>query len=136
MPYPEINGAQIYYEVHGLENGQPLVLSHGGWADATTWLPVVAALSEKYRVITYDRRGCGRSSAPEGSHSAETWVDDLHRLLQRLGVEKAYVGGLSYGAMISLEFYFAHPEAVDALLLFSGTARGFSGDRPGLIPFP
>src|SRR3989304_1183562 len=51
---------RLYYEVHG--EGVPLVLSHGGWTDTNHWLPNAGRLSRRWRVVLWDRRGCGRPS--------------------------------------------------------------------------
>ena len=134
MPYASVNGAELYYEIHG--QGTPLVLSHGGWTDTTHWAPNLPALSRRWQVVTYDRRGCGRSQAPAESHSWETWRDDLRGLLEHLGIDRAYVGGCSYGALLSLELALHRPEMVMALVLESGTPDGISGSGAGLVPFP
>lgn len=134
MPYAEVNGATLYYETYG--QGKALVLSHGGWTDTSHWQPNVSALARHWRVVVYDRRGCGRSTAPGDFHSCELWRDDLYGLMQHLGLASAYVGGCSYGAMLALELALAHPQAVEALILESGTCLGLAGSGPGGVPFP
>ena len=76
MPTVQVNDAELYYEVHG--SGFPLVLSHTGRTSLNNFDQNIPVLAEKYQVIAYDRRGCERSTAPEGTDSAETWVRDLH----------------------------------------------------------
>lgn len=134
MPHAEVSGAHLYYEEQG--EGFPLVLSHGGWTDGTMWSPNVGPLSRRRRVITWDRRGCGRSSEPGEGHTWEIWRDDLAGLLDHLGIESAFVGGNSYGALLSLELALARPELVRALVLESGTPDGMAGAGPELIEFP
>jgi pimeloyl-ACP methyl ester carboxylesterase len=134
MPTVQVNGAELYYEIHG--SGFPLVLSHTGMTSLNNYDQNIPVLAEKYQVIAYDRRGCGRSTAPEGTKSAETWVQDLHGLLQHLGIGRAYIGGVSFGAMLSVEFLFAHPEMVEALISSCGNPFGWGHDRPNPIPFP
>ncbi len=134
MPEAEVNGARIYYEVHG--EGAPLVLSHGGWTDTSHWLPNVGPLSKRRQVVTWDRRGCGRSSDPGGGHTWQTWRDDLRGLLEHLGIESAYVGGCSYGALLSLELALEWPQLVRALILESASPDGITGIGPDLVPFP
>ena len=134
MPYAEVNGARLYYETYG--QGKALVLSHGGWTDTTHWQPNLLALSRHWRVVVYDRRGCSRSTAPGDSHSYQVWRDDLFGLMQHLELGSAYVGGCSYGAMLSLELALAYPQMAAALILESGTCEGLSGSGPGLVPFP
>ena len=59
----EANGVRLYYEIHG--GGEPLVLVHGSWVDATRWRFVVPGLAESFRVLVYDRRGHSRSERPD-----------------------------------------------------------------------
>jgi pimeloyl-ACP methyl ester carboxylesterase len=134
MPHAEINGAHIYYERHG--QGKALILSHGGWTDTTHWQPNVPALCRHWEVVAYDRRGCGRSSAPSDDHTWELWRDDLYGLIRHLGLQRVYLSGCSYGAMLSLELALACPQVVAALILESGTCEGLSRRGPGLVAFP
>jgi pimeloyl-ACP methyl ester carboxylesterase len=134
MPHAEVNGAHIYYEVHG--EGVPLVLSHGGWTDTSHWLPNVGPLSERWQVVLWDRRGCGRSSDPGEGHTWQVWRDDLRGLLAHLGIESAYIGGCSYGALLSLELALEWPQLVRALVLESASPDGITGSGPDLVPFP
>jgi pimeloyl-ACP methyl ester carboxylesterase len=109
---------------------------HGGWVDVSSLEPNIPALAQRFQVIAFDRRGCGRSVVLEGDHSPEAWTHDLHRLMGTLGLSSAYVGGISYGAMVSIEFALAHPKMVDGLVLIAGTAEGFEGQGGGYIGFP
>ena len=128
MPSVKINDAELYYEIHG--DGFPLVLSHSGRSGLVNFANNVAPLAEKYKVILYDRRGVDRSKAPDGTDSADTWVSDLHELLKHLGVEKAYIGGVSYGAMLSVDYLFAHPEMVAGVISACGSPFGYEGSTP------
>ena len=134
MPHAELNGARIYYEVQG--EGIPLVLSHGGWTDTSHWLPNVGPLAKRWQVVVWDRRGCGRSSGSGDGHTWQRWRDDLCGLLDHLGIESAYIGGCSYGAMLSLELTLERPHLVRALILESGSPDGITGTGPDLVPFP
>jgi len=82
--------------------------------------------SGKYRFITWDLRGHGRTDSPaDPSHySLEIIVDDLYQLLRHLGVGKAVVGGLSFGGYLSLHCCYHHPEMVHALILIN-TGPGY-----------
>ncbi len=135
MGYVRVNEAQLYYETYG--TGTPLVLSHGGWTDTTHWSPNVSDLARRWQVIVYDRRDCGRSAGDgRTAHSWQLWRDDLRGLLEALGIESAYLGGCSYGALISLELALERPEMARALILESGTPDGIAGSGPELVPFP
>jgi pimeloyl-ACP methyl ester carboxylesterase len=129
-----VNGARLYYEVHG--EGVPLVLSHGGWTDTNHWLPNAGPLSRHWRVVLWDRRGCGRSSDPGEGHTWQLWRDDLRGLLDHLGIDSAYLGGCSYGALLSLEMALEWPRMARALVLESGSPDGIAGTGPDVIYFP
>ena len=133
MPHAEVNGARLYYEQHG--DGIPLVLSHGGWTDTSHWLPIVGPLSRRWRVILWDRRGCGRSSDPGEGQGWQLWRDDLRGLMDHLEIDAAYAGGCSYGALLSLELALEWPRLVRALILESGSPDGIASAGPEVIYF-
>jgi 3-oxoadipate enol-lactonase len=115
-----VNGAELYYEVGG--EGQPLVLLHDGLLDRRVWDDQFVAFARLYRTIRYDRRGYGKSSAPDRPFSD---VSDLHRLLRRLGTDKAYLLGISNGGKVALEFALEHPGMVAALVLVGPSLGGY-----------
>ena len=88
MPYVPVGkensgDIQLYYEDHG--SGQPVVLIHGYPLSGASWekqLPVL--LKAGYRVITYDRRGFGKSSQPTTGYNYDTFAEDLHKLVTEL----------------------------------------------------
>jgi len=108
MSTASLNGVELFNEEAG--EGQPLVLVHGSWADHTTWGMVVPELSRHFRVITYDRRGHSRSTAPPGQGHVEEDVADLAELIQHLDAAPAHVAGNSFGASITLRLAASHPE--------------------------
>jgi non-heme chloroperoxidase len=102
MPYVRVgteNSAaiQLYYEDHG--SGQPVVLIHGYPSDGSSWEKQTAALLDaSKRVITYDRRGFGRSSKPTAGHDFDTYAADLSSLVSALDLQDAVLVGYSMGA--------------------------------------
>ena len=87
---------EIYYEDHGA--GQPVVLIHGYPLSGRAWDKQVPALLEAgYRVITYDRRGFGKSSQPTVGYEYDTFAADLHALLEYLDLRDAVLVGHSMG---------------------------------------
>jgi non-heme chloroperoxidase len=101
MPYVSVgneNSADIelYYEDHG--SGQPVVLIHGYPLDGTSWEKQTAVLLDAgKRVITYDRRGFGRSSKPTSGHDYDTYAADLSALVSALDLQDAVLVGFSMG---------------------------------------
>jgi non-heme chloroperoxidase len=87
---------ELYYEDHG--SGQPVVLIHGYPVDSSAWEKQTAALLEAgKRVITYDRRGFGKSSRPTTGHDCDTYAADLSHLLAKLDVHDSVLVGFSMG---------------------------------------
>jgi non-heme chloroperoxidase len=87
---------ELYYEDHG--TGQPVVLIHGYPLSGASWekqLPVL--LKAGYRVITYDRRGFGRSSQPTAGYNYDTFAEDLHQLVTQLKLRDLTLVGFSMG---------------------------------------
>jgi pimeloyl-ACP methyl ester carboxylesterase len=113
------DGVRLYVEAHG--EGIPLVLSCGWCTTHENFRPQVAPLVEAgARVILWDFRGHGRSDVPEAdaAYDMSILVDDLAAVLDWAAPgQRAIVGGLSFGGLLSLHFALARPERVLALLL-------------------
>src|SRR5437899_10224720 len=87
---------ELYSEDHG--SGQPIVLIHGYPLSGASWekqLPVL--LEAGYRVITYDRRGFGKSSQPTAGYNYDTFAEDLHKLVTQLKLQDFTLVGFSMG---------------------------------------
>src|SRR6202023_2235710 len=101
MPYVSVGKASssnidLYYEDHG--SGQPVVLIHGYPLSGASWekqVPVL--LSAGHRVITYDRRGFGKSSQPTTGYNYDTFAEDLHKLITHLELRDFALVGFSMG---------------------------------------
>jgi pimeloyl-ACP methyl ester carboxylesterase len=131
MPTFSVDGVNLYYQVAG--RGFPLVLSHEFAGDITSWEPQVNFFSRRYQVITYCARGYPLSDVPEdpAAYSQEQSVEDLCALLDHLGIEQAYIGGLSMGGSVTVSFGIAHPEKCGALIVAS--AGSGTTDRENLL---
>jgi non-heme chloroperoxidase len=89
-------GIELYYEEHG--SGQPVVLIHGYPLSGASWERQVPVLLEAdYRVITYDRRGFGKSSQPSTGYNYDTFAADLHKLVTQLKLQDFILVGFSMG---------------------------------------
>ena len=126
MPTIDRDGVEIHYEAHGPENAPPILLSHGYGATSRMWDGQVAAFADRYRLILWDMRGHGQSGDPADPalYSHALTVGDTAAVLDACGIERAIIGGLSLGGVMSLAFHLAHPERVRALMLFD-TGLGF-----------
>ena len=123
MERANVNGVTLEYEVRG--DGEPVVLLHGGLlADENTPLAKEPALTERYRVINYHRRGFAGSSRPQGRATIADQVADCRALMQHLGAERAHVVGHSLGGVIALQLALDHPDAVQTLALMEPALMG------------
>ncbi len=111
----EANGIDIYYEEHG--SGEPLLLIMGWGGNAATWNPQIEGLAQHFRVIAFDNRGVGRTSAPEGPYTMSQMAGDVVGLLDGLEIPRAHVFGISMGGMVAQELAIQHPGRVDTLIL-------------------
>jgi pimeloyl-ACP methyl ester carboxylesterase len=97
----EIDGAELAHTDTG-GDGPAVVLVHGLGGSAYAWWAQLAALRRAgYRAIALDQRGAGRSSAAPGPYSVERWAEDVERLLEGAGVERAALVGHSVGCMVA-----------------------------------
>ena len=130
MPLTKLNGININYKVEG--QGEPLVMIMGFAANQSSWIPQVPFFKKYYRVITFDNRGVGKSDKPRGPYSTKMMADDTVRLMDLLGIEKAYIMGASMGGMIAQELAINYPQRVMKLVLACTYAcqDETSGDTP------
>ena len=127
MPFARVGELQLYYEWAGNQDRPVVVLINGLLTDTSSWTPTVAALRDRYRVLTYDCRGQGRSDkpGPEDSSGYRPWLhaQDLSGLLGLLGVEQAHAIGLSSGGCVALEVAAQQPDLFRSLTVVSAYAR-------------
>ena len=133
MPTFSSDGVDIHYQVSG--QGYPLVWSHEFAGDIDSWEPQVNFFSRRYQVITYCHRGYPPSGVPDdpAAYSQGHQVEDLFRLLQHLGIQQAYISGLSMGGTVAISFAIAHPEMCRALIVASAGAGSDSRDREQMV---
>jgi len=109
------NGIDINYEIAG--EGDCLVLIHGYPDTLDMWYNQVPEFSKKYKVLTVDVRGFGKSEITSGPYSMALFAEDLYGLLKALDIERACVLGFSMGGMIALTFVMSHPEMAAGLVM-------------------
>ena len=122
------DGERIAFATSG--DGPPLVkaanwLSHleFDW-ESPVWSPMLAELSREHTLVRYDERGCGLSDWNVADLSFEAWVHDLETVVDKIGVERFPLLGISQGASIAVAFAVRYPERVSHLILHGGYARG------------
>jgi 3-oxoadipate enol-lactonase len=123
MPKMEVNGIHLYYELHGPEDADVLVLSNGVLMSTASWVYQTPVFSRYYRLLLYDCRGMWQSDHPPGPYSMDLHADDLVALLKALGIERAHIAGASYGAEISMVFALKYPQKVRSLIVAAAVSQ-------------
>ena len=128
MPHVELpSGIRIRYDERGPRDGRSLVLAHGFGVGLEMWFPQMHVLSQQYRLICWDARGHGGSSAPAEveSYTMPALAADLRGLLEALdAVDGAVVGGMSFGGQIVTQYAADHPDDTYAMIVSDSTTRG------------
>ena len=141
MPYVTVgteNSAaiEIYYEDHG--SGQPVVLIHGYPLDSSSWEKQTAVLLEAgKRVITYDRRGFGKSDRPTSGHDYDTYAADLSGLVSALDLRNAVLVGFSMGTGEVVRYISRYGSHRVAKAVFIGAILPFmlqTDENPSGVP--
>lgn len=123
------SGATVAYFDSG-GDGRPVILSHGFLMDHSMFDAQVTALTPEFRVITWDERGFGETTA-EGPFTYWDSAADALAILDHLGVDRAIVGGMSQGGFISLRLALMAPERVEALVIIDSQS---GVEDPAVIP--
>ena len=111
-----VNGIEINYEVSGTEGKPWIVFSHALCNNLTLWDDQAALLNDDYRVLRYDHRGLGQSSAPEGPYSFPMIIADALALMDHVGVDRAHWCGLSIGGMMGYGMAQDHGDRLLSLI--------------------
>jgi 3-oxoadipate enol-lactonase len=115
------NGIEINYEIAG--SGPWVTLSHSLACDLHMWDEQMDAITRKFKVLRFDTRGHGASSAPTGAYTLEQMADDVHGLFAALGIEQTHWVGLSMGGMIGQTFALNYPGVFRSMVLADTTSR-------------
>ncbi|HEY3355043.1 MAG TPA: alpha/beta hydrolase [Polyangia bacterium] len=123
-------GARIFYESQG--RGPAVVLIQGLGLSSRFWFDIPARLAARYRVVTIDNRGVGRSDRPGGLYRMGTMARDVVAVLDQQGLERAVVVGISLGGMIAQHVTLRYPGRVRGLVLLASTPGLPHGSLPGV----
>jgi len=133
MPKLNVNGVNLYYELHG--SGHPLVLIAGFTCDTTFWTPILTQLQKQFKILIFDNRGVGQSDCPDTSFSIETMAQDTLELVERLNLKKPHILGHSMGGCIAQMLAHHHADRFDrfaicnSLIKFNPVSRQFATFR-------
>ena len=119
--FADVNATRIHYTIEG--DGPWLCFSHSLACDSSMWDEQLAHYRDRYRVLRFDTRGHGASAAPPGAYSLDMLADDLHGLLQQLGIERLHFVGLSMGGMIGQTYELKYPGRFLSLTLADTSGR-------------
>lgn len=122
--YINANDIRLRYIEQG--KGEPVVLVHGFGNSIETWTNsgIMQALATSYRVIAFDERGQGRSDKPHDPRAyGREMTDDIVRVLDRLGIDRAHVVGYSLGGHLVSQLLTLHPERLLSATLIAGAGR-------------
>lgn len=113
-----VNGAELYYEVHGPEGAPAIMSLHGGpgISDHTKGKQAFEPLTDEYRLVVYDHRGCGESSLTP-PYSNEQYARDANALREHLDIDDIVLIGGSYGGFIAQEYAIRFPESLRGVVL-------------------
>jgi 3-oxoadipate enol-lactonase len=118
--FAAVNGTSLYYELAG--SGTPLVLIHGFSLDRRMWDAQFEQFAMHYQVLRFDMRGFGKSALPAaGEYDRQ---DDLHALLDTLGIQRAHILGLSLGGAAAIDFALAYPQSTRSLIAVDSVLSG------------
>lgn len=115
------NGIEINCVIEG--EGPWLTMSHSLACKLSMWDPQMAVLKPHYKVLRFDTRGHGASSAPEGPYTLEQMADDVHGLFAELGIKRTHWVGLSMGGMIGETYALKYPGVFQSMVLADTTSR-------------
>lgn len=119
----DANGIKISYEIQGKDDGIPLILVSGWALKKQMWIAVAGPLSEHFKVITFDNRGCGKSDRPEGPYTFDMYADDIIGLMDHLKIEKANIMGYALGAMIIMHLALKYPDRTNQIVFLNTVAK-------------
>ncbi|MEO8683880.1 MAG: 3-oxoadipate enol-lactonase, partial [Devosia sp.] len=123
MSFVRIKDVLLHYRVDGSANAPVLALANSLGTDARIWDGVIALLADRYRIVSYDKRGHGLSDAPAGDYAIDDHVDDLAGLLDYLAIDRLALAGVSIGGIIGQAFALRHPQRLSALVLCDTAAK-------------
>jgi len=123
MPSLDVNGISVNYRIDGADSAPPLVLSNSLGTNLHMWDNQVEELAKRFRVIRYDTRGHGKTTAPQGPYTFQQLGEDAIALLDALKLPRVRFCGLSMGGMIGMWLARQVPARIERLVLCNTAAK-------------
>lgn len=118
MPIARNGSVELHYDVRG--RGETLLLSSGLGGSCDYWAPQAEALSRRFRIVTYDHAGSGKSARPVGPRSLRDFAMDMKAVLAASGASRAHIMGHAVGGMMGLQLALIEPDLVQSLVIVNG----------------
>jgi pimeloyl-ACP methyl ester carboxylesterase len=135
--YAPVNGLKMYYEIHGGDGGEPLVLLHGSFMTITNnWTHWIGELSKTRQVIAVEMQGHGRTADIKRDFSFENLADDIAAMLDHLRIKRADVLGYSMGGGVAMQVALRHRDKVRRVVSMSAVFRHDGWVQEALDVFP
>jgi pimeloyl-ACP methyl ester carboxylesterase len=125
--FADVNGVRLHYLVAG--QGDPVVLLHGYAQTSHMWRPLMAKLAGTRTVIAPDLRGIGQSSIPADGYTKAAMAQDIHALVQSLGLGRIRIAGHDIGLMVAYAYAAQYPSEVDRIALLDAFLPGVGNWR-------
>jgi len=135
MAIAKLDDLEIYYEAQG--GGEPILLAPASWWPAAAWnVGVVPFLSKRFKTITFDCRGTGRSSQPLSGYTVAQFAEDCIVLLAHLGVTRCHAVGFALGGQVMQAMAIERPDMVATLTIAASGAgaKTLTGGQRSLSP--
>jgi len=118
-----VTAVDVHHVVEGPDDAPALVLINSLGSTLAMWEPQIEDLAARFRVVRFDLRGHGRSPVPPGPYTLDDLGADVIALLDRLGIARAHVAGVSLGGMTTMWLATNAPERVDRIVLCCTSAK-------------
>ena len=124
-----LDDIEIAYRWDGLDDAPIIMMAHAMGTSHRIWDHQISALKDKYKILRYDWRGHGATSAPVGPYSLDEFVEDAAGTMDSLGIKNVHWVGISTGGMIGQGLAIKYPKKIASLTLCNTTSQSYSWYR-------
>ena len=126
MPFVDLRDLKVYYELKG--EGPRLLFISGSNGDLRRTPNIFdTPVASQFEILTYDQRGLGQTTVPDGPYTMQDYAEDARGLLETLGWDSCLVMGTSFGGMVGQEFAVSYPARIKRLVLNCTSSGGKGG---------